>query len=94
MQCETCGGKLKKRTKKVKSTIVGLASILEVLAVVFGGLALVYEPALAYKPPLILLAIILAITGHYLMFKKVTYFWCKSCKKETEESLQQAGAAK
>ncbi|XPF95280.1 hypothetical protein ACM9HF_04505 [Colwellia sp. RE-S-Sl-9] len=83
MQCEDCGEKLKKKTKKVKSSIVGLASILELIAVVFGGLALAYPPALPYKPILLPLAIILALVGHFLMYKKVKFMWCKSCKTES-----------
>lgn len=82
MRCEACGRELKTKTKKTKSEIAGLASVLELIAVMLGGLALAYEPAVSYKPILLPLAIALALAGHFLMFKKVNYMWCKSCKAE------------
>lgn len=84
MQCESCGKKLKKKTKKIKSSIVGTASILELIAVIFGGLALAYPPALPYKPILLTFAVVFALIGHFLMFKKVKFMWCKNCKVESE----------
>lgn len=84
MQCGSCGENLKKKTKKVKSGIFGIASIMELVAVVFGGLAFAYPPALPYKSILISVAIFFALIGHFLMYKKVKFMWCKSCKAEVE----------
>ncbi|QDP01622.1 hypothetical protein [Thalassotalea sp. PS06] len=86
MTCGNCGSPLKKKKRKVKSGLFGFASMLELIAVLCAGYAMVYQPAMPIQFLLITSGIVLAFVGQLMMFRKIHLWHCKNCKSEQEIS--------
>lgn len=86
MTCGSCGSPLKKRKRKVKSGLFGFASMLELIAVLCVGYAVVYQPAMPIQFLLFTAGAVLAFVGHMMMFRKVRLLRCRNCKTEQEIS--------
>jgi hypothetical protein len=84
LNCPDCGDKTKSIRKRIKKdvSIGSLSSMSEFLAVILFLSVFFYEPVEKHTVLVILAAIILALNGHGLRYKRISVEYCKRCQKE------------